>query len=78
MQVSYNRPGGRIGELCQSTTASNCTGSATRSATTLVVDYAYSAAGNLTGVTDPNGNDALFGYDTTNSETVRRGSTRRG
>ena len=66
--VSYNRPGGRIGELCQSTTASNCTGSATRGPATLVVDYTYSAAGNLTGVTDANGHDTTFGYDTTNSD----------
>ncbi len=66
--VHITSTNGRISELCQSTSAANCTGTATRSDTTLVVDYAYDAAGNLTTVTDPGGKVTTFGYDTGNSD----------
>ena len=66
--VHVTSTNGRISELCQSTTAASCTGTATRSDTTLVVDYAYDTAGNLTSVTDPAGKTTSFGYDTGNPD----------
>jgi len=68
VQLSFNGPSGKLGELCQSLTATNCTGTATRSDTTLVVDYGYDGAGNLASVTDPNGNATRFGYDSGNPD----------
>lgn len=72
VQETYNGPGGKLSQLCQSTVAANCTATATRSATTLVVSYAYDANNNLASVTDPSGKVTGFGYDTTNSDVGMR------
>ena len=68
VQLSFNGPSGKLGELCQSLSAANCTGTATRSDSTLVVDYGYDSNGNLASVTDPNGNATRFGYDSANPD----------
>jgi len=72
VQETYNGPGGKLSQLCQSTVAANCTATATRSATTLVVSYAYDANNNLVSVTDPSGKVTSFGYDTNNTDVGMR------
>ncbi len=72
VRETYTGPGGKLSQLCQSTVAANCTATATRSATTLVISYAYDGNGNLASVTDPSGKVTSFGYDTGNTDVGMR------
>jgi len=72
VRETYNAPGGKLSQLCQSTVAGNCTATAARSATTLVVSYAYDSNNNLASVTDPAGKVTSFGYDTGNPDVGMR------
>jgi RHS repeat-associated protein len=63
----YNGPSGKLSSMCQSTTASNCSASATRSATTLVESLSYNSAGDINQITDPDGNVTQFTYNSSSS-----------